>query len=144
MLRRLEPLTTDLRADEEPELLKLERKQHLISRISASVLPGVANAQLLQALHPTPAVGGMPRDKALEWIQTLEPFARGWYAAPVGWLGVDACEFAVAIRSGLVAGNEVSVYSGAGIVQGSDPEAEWQEIENKISDFVKVTRGAPR
>lgn len=88
-------------------------------------------------LHPTPAVGGFPREAALREIAALEPFDRGWYAGPIGWVGKDAAEFAVAIRSGLVAGDRVNLYSGAGIVPGSSPDKEWEEIENKIGNFIK-------
>ena len=143
LLRQLHLLSTRVDADETPSLLRLERKQHLISRIRARLRDGVGDADLLQALHPTPAVGGSPRVNALKEIPRLEPFSRGWYAAPVGWFGPDAAEFAVAIRSGLVRDHRVNVYSGAGIVEGSDPSAEWAEIENKISDFVKVTQYRP-
>ena len=71
-------------------------------------------------------------------IEKIEPFERGWYAGPVGWVGHDAAEFAVGIRSGLVENNQLSLFSGAGIVQGSKPEEEWQEIENKISNYLQI------
>ena len=96
---------------------------------------GVTDAGLLEALHPTPAVGGYPRDRALGEIRDLEPFDRGWYAGPVGWIGAEASEFAVGIRSGLVRGRTLDLYSGAGIVAGSVPDEEWAEIEQKIGDF---------
>jgi menaquinone-specific isochorismate synthase len=144
LIRQLHLLCDRVDADESPELLLLERKQHLISRLSGTLRSGTTDTDILQALHPTPAVGGAPRDNALRELPRLEPFSRGWYAAPVGTFGTDFAEFAVAIRSGLVHGRDVNVYSGAGIVDGSDPEREWEEIENKISDFVKVTRGRVR
>jgi menaquinone-specific isochorismate synthase len=93
---------------------------------------------VLRALHPTPAVGGYPRGEALEEIQALEPFDRGWYAGPVGWIGAGGAEFAVGIRSGLVRGNRLTLFSGAGIVAGSVPESEWAEIEQKIGDFTRM------
>ncbi|MCH8528602.1 MAG: isochorismate synthase [Kiritimatiellae bacterium] len=141
ILRQLHLLCDAVEADEAPELLPLERKQHLISRIRGRLRSGVGDRELIQALHPTPAVGGSPRVNALKEIPRLEPFSRGGYAAPVGWFDLENAVFAVAIRSGLVRGARVNVYSGAGIVAGSDPAAEWQEIENKISDFVRVTQG---
>jgi menaquinone-specific isochorismate synthase len=144
LIRNLHLLCDQVDADPDPELLLLERKQHLISHLRGTLRAGKTDADILQALHPTPAVGGAPRDNALKELSRLEPFSRGWYAAPVGTFGVDMAEFAVAIRSGLVQGREVNVYSGAGIVEGSVPEQEWDEIENKISDFVKVTRGRVR
>jgi menaquinone-specific isochorismate synthase len=98
----------------------------------------VTAVELLAALHPTPAVGGVPRDAALGAIRAQEPFDRGWYAGPVGWIGADAAEFAVGIRSGLVWPDRLALYSGAGIVEGSVPDREWDEIEQKIADFAAV------
>lgn len=141
ILRQLHLLSDTVDADEGAELLPLERKQHLISRIRARLRPDITDTDLIASLHPTPAVGGSPRINALKEIPRLEPFSRGGYAAPVGWFSGDRAVFAVAIRSGLVRGDQVNVYSGAGIVEGSDPAAEWLEIENKISDFVRVTQG---
>lgn len=121
--------------DRETELLKLRHCQHLLCKVGGQLNRSDCDAEVLAKLHPTPAVGGVPKEAALEWIEELEDFDRGWYAAPVGWISYDAVEFAVAIRSALVQGDTVSVYTGAGIVPGSTPEAEWDEIENKISDF---------
>jgi menaquinone-specific isochorismate synthase len=136
--QRLHLLAESSEVAAEAELLRLERKQHLHSPARARLRPGVGDADLLEALHPTPAVGGFPSENARAEIRRLEPFRRGWYAAPVGWIGRDAAEFAVAIRSGLVRGDTVRVYSGAGVVRGSDPAGEWREIEEKIGDFRKV------
>ena len=72
------------------------------SRVTAHLLEGCQDGALIDRLHPTPAVGGYPTENALDEIRRLETFQRGWYAAPVGWIGVDEAEFAVAIRSGLV------------------------------------------
>lgn len=144
LIRQLHLLCEHVEADSEPEVLLLERKQHLISRLEGDLREDVRDADILRALHPTPAVGGTPRENALRELPRLEPFSRGWYAAPVGTFGLETAEFAVAIRSGLVHDRDVNVYSGAGIVEGSDPMREWEEIENKISDFVKVTRGRLR
>lgn len=119
-------------------LLKLATVQHLITSFKATLAPGLSDADILAAMHPTPAVGGYPVYLAVEKIQELEPFDRGWYAGPVGWVGHDAAEFAVAIRSGLVAGDKLHLYAGAGIVKGSTAESEWTEIENKLSGFTKV------
>ncbi len=79
-----------------------------------------------------------PTENALDEIRRLEPFQRGWYAAPVGWIGVDEAEFAVAIRSGLIHEDRLTLYSGAGIVPGSTADSEWDEIEHKISDFLQL------
>ena len=71
-------------------------------------------------------------------IHELEGFDRGWYAGPIGWVGAEDAEFAVAIRSGLVSDRTLSLYSGAGLVEGSVPEQEWAEIEQKIQDFASL------
>ncbi|MFP4191360.1 MAG: isochorismate synthase MenF [Candidatus Hydrogenedentota bacterium] len=116
-------------------LVRLDRCQHIGWSIQGLLREDATDGAILEALHPTPAVAGTPTDKALTRIRELEPFDRGWYAGPFGWIGYDAAEFAVAIRSGLQQGETVSLYSGAGIVPGSEPEAEWAEIENKMSTF---------
>ncbi|MFQ5850946.1 MAG: isochorismate synthase MenF [Candidatus Binatia bacterium] len=134
----LAPLCESLEVDGSTSLLKLAQCQHLLSVFKGTLGNGVRDADLLRGLQPTPAVGGYPTAAALEEIEKLEPFDRGWYAGPVGWVGPNTAEFAVAIRSGLVDGSRLYLFSGAGIVEGSTPEGEWDEIENKISDFIKV------
>jgi menaquinone-specific isochorismate synthase len=131
----LSPLCEELEIDGDVAEMRLARGRHLRSRVCGTLKEGVTDAVLLEALHPTPAVGGHPRDRALEEIKALEPFDRGLYAGPVGWIGAEASEFAVGIRSGLVRGRTLSLYSGAGIVSGSVPDQEWAEIEQKIGDF---------
>jgi menaquinone-specific isochorismate synthase len=128
-------LCEELEIDTDVAEMKLARGRHLRSKVRGILREGVTDAGLLEALHPTPAVGGHPREGALEEIRDLEPFDRGLYAGPVGWIGADASEFAVGIRSGLVRGRTLALYSGAGIVAGSVPDEEWAEIEQKISDF---------
>lgn len=119
-------------------LLKLARIQHLVSLINIKLKKGITDNDLIDALHPTAAVGGYPKDCVMDEISRLEQFDRGWYAAPVGWIGQDSAEFVVAIRSGLVNNNILNLYSGAGIIKGSTAENEWDEIENKIGNFIKV------
>lgn len=134
----LTSLSEHMAMDEEPSLLKLARGQHLYSGINARLHHDVSDADILERLHPTPALGGHPTERALQWIARLEPFDRGWYAAPVGWVSKEAAEFAVAIRSGLVQSHKLSLFSGAGLVTGSTAANEWDEIELKIRDFIKV------
>lgn len=138
----LQPLCETLELDKAPSLLKLARGQHLYTAVRGVLSENVTDADILAALHPTPALGGSPTGEALARIAELEPFDRGWYAAPVGWVSRDAVEFAVAIRSGLVQPRRLSLFSGAGIVRGSTPGSEWEEIELKIRDFIKVLTGA--
>jgi menaquinone-specific isochorismate synthase len=122
-------------------VMKLANLQHLVTRFEGVLADGAFDADLLQRLHPTPAVGGYPVDRALTRIRgmkSLEPFDRGWYAGPVGWIGRNEAEFAVGIRSGLVEHNRLHLYAGAGIVRGSTPESEWREIEDKVNNFIKA------
>ncbi|NBC19318.1 MAG: isochorismate synthase [Bacteroidetes bacterium] len=135
---RLAALSTDLQVDDEPSEMKLARGRHLVSHLEGQLRDGVTHFDLMQQLHPTPAVGGYPHEQALAAIRTQEPFDRGWYAGPVGWMSKDAAEMAVAIRSGLVHDRHLALYSGAGIVEGSTPDGEWDEIEHKLSDFMDV------
>ena len=96
------------------------------------------------AAHPTPAVGGTPTSFANAWIRTHEPVARGWYAAPVGWFDLDGNgELAVAIRSGVIAGNRAHLWAGAGIVAGSDPDRELAETELKLQAMLGALGVAP-
>jgi menaquinone-specific isochorismate synthase len=129
------PLCEELEIEDHVSEMKLVRGRHLRSKVRGTLRDGVTDAALLDAMHPTPAVGGHPRTGALEQIQALETFDRGWYAGPVGWIGAEGSEFAVGIRSGLVRGKTLALYSGAGIVAGSVPDEEWAEIEQKIGDF---------
>jgi len=121
---------------ERPSILRLRNVQHLYTPMEGILEDNLVDAQLIGTLHPTPAVGGTPRDRALDWIRRHEPFDRGIYAAPVGWVGYDEAEFAVAIRSALVQSDAISIYSGAGIVPGSTEEDEWDEIESKMKNFL--------
>ena len=126
--------------EERPSLLRLRNCQHLYTRMSGilSEAESDSDATLIETLHPTPAVGGLPSVSACAWLKEYEPFDRGIYAAPVGWVGYDSAGFCVAIRSGLVNGKELSLYCGAGIVPGSRPDEEWDEIEHKMGNFLQI------
>ena len=134
----LAPLCGSLNAGAAPSVVKLRQCQHLMSTFEGALRDGVGDAELLKALHPTPAVGGYPTGRALREIEEREPFDRGWYAGPVGWVGRHGAEFAVAIRSGLVEGSTLSVFAGAGILAGSVPGDEWEELDYKISHFTQA------
>jgi len=134
----LDPLCNELQSDNAFQLRKLRGSQHLVTHFTGTLKKDICDYQILSALHPTPAVAGSPKEMAINTIHHIEPFKRGWYAGPVGYVGYNVSEFAVAIRSGLVHGDHLSLYAGAGIVNGSTAEGEWNEIENKISNFIKV------
>ncbi|MDQ3334006.1 MAG: isochorismate synthase [Myxococcota bacterium] len=119
------PVTPDVRA--------LRHVLHLHTPFHATLREPRHVLELVARLHPTPAVGGTPATTAIEWIQTHEPSARGWYSSPVGWFDFDGNgEFAVAIRSGVLVGNRAHLYAGAGIVAGSDPDRELAETDAKL------------
>jgi menaquinone-specific isochorismate synthase len=129
--------------ERELTILKLNKVQHLYTQFQGTLKSHLTDAEILPKLHPTPAVGGFPRELALALIRELEPFDRGWYAAPVGWLGYDDAEFAVAIRSGAIDGNRLLLFAGAGIVRGSQAAEEWAEVENKIRHFTDLFTDLP-
>ena len=124
--------------EEAPAVLQLILVQHLLQRTVGWLKPGVTDEAIVKALHPTPAVGGVPTGAALSCIRAHEPFDRGWYAAPLGLISRDKADLTVAIRSGLLRGNTLSLYCGAGIVSASQPEAEWLETEVKFENFLNV------
>jgi menaquinone-specific isochorismate synthase len=116
-----------------PEVLELLQVEHLLTRIQGELTEDRSALDLARRLHPTPAVGGTPRDTALEWLAKHEPLDRGWYCGGVGWLGLEGDgEFSVALRCARLDGADVSLYAGAGIVERSDPEAEWIETGLKL------------
>ena len=130
----LKELCTDTTAGT-TTVLRLPAVQHLMTRLSGRLAAGVGVADLVDALHPTPAVGGEPAEAARRFLTRHEPFDRGWYAAPVGWIGPGEGTFAVAIRSALIDGGAVSLYTGNGVVTGSSPDAEWAELEAKVGCY---------
>lgn len=132
-----------MKYDPAPSLRRLRKVQHLYTYMEGILREHDSDAALIAALHPTPAVGGAPRDRALAWIAAHEPFDRGVYAAPVGWVGFDDAEFCVGIRSGLIEGSTLALYSGAGIVPGSSAAGEWDEIENKMASFLEALYDHP-
>ncbi|HWR98005.1 MAG TPA: isochorismate synthase, partial [Candidatus Methanoperedens sp.] len=140
--RGLGELCRSYRADPEISLLKLSRIQHLRRGFEGTLRGQVDDVAIVAALHPTPAVAGNPTAAAVAEIAQREPFSRGWYAGPLGWVDPRGADFTVAIRSGLLSGSRLALFTGAGIVRGSRPIAEWEELENKLAGFVKVI-GAP-
>ena len=131
-------LAAHVTMDTQPSIMRLASERHLVSRLRAIMNLGYTSLDVLEALHPSPAVGGYPSDQALDFIRTHESFDRGWYAGPVGWLGVNESEFAVGIRSALISGSTIRLYSGAGIVRGSTPLNEWNEIGYKVGNLAEI------
>jgi menaquinone-specific isochorismate synthase len=139
ILGRLAPLTSQLEISPAPGVYKLSNIQHLFTPIRATLADPDGILPLVEALHPTPALGGSPRAQALEFISRAEPVPRGWYAAPVGWIDykLDGA-FAVAIRSAVVQERRAWLYAGAGIVADSEPEKEWTETELKFKPMFEA------
>ena len=128
----LASLGADIRHPDEPGVRTLRHVHHLHTPITASLTTRRHVLELAEALHPTPAVGGTPTRAAMQWIAERE-VARGWYSSPVGWFDLDGNgEFAVAIRSGVLAGERAHLYAGAGIVAGSAPDREIAETDTKL------------
>jgi menaquinone-specific isochorismate synthase len=128
---QLAPFASRVKAGER-RVKRLATVQHLWTPITATLGADEHVLSLVEALHPTPAVGGLPPGRALSTIRETEPFDRGWYAAPVGW--IDAAgngSFAVAIRSAVAHGDAATLFAGVGIVEDSDPDREWDEVQLK-------------
>jgi menaquinone-specific isochorismate synthase len=122
-----------------PSLLRLSHIQHLHTPIGADLPAEVSPLTLVEALHPTPAVAGVPAQVACDLIRRGEPCDRGLYAAPLGWVDpYGNSEFIVGIRSALIQGNRARLYAGAGIVAGSDPEKELAEIQLKLQALAEA------
>lgn len=133
ILRRLKPLGLEPRHPARPVLRRLANVQHLHTPVEAPVTSQTRVLDVLAGLHPTPAVGGSPREAAVPCIRKLESFPRGLYAGALGWLNARGeGEFFVGLRSALVDGATARLYAGAGIVSGSEPAKELAETELKF------------
>lgn len=133
MLIDLDGLLNDIHVGDTPKARRAGRLVHLETELGGVLGKDGSLLKLVDALHPTPALGGVPRVLSLDWLRTKEPLDRGFYGGPLGWLcpnGDGVC--LVAIRSALLYPTEAIAYAGAGIVAASDPEAEWGETEQKF------------
>ncbi|GAA3728652.1 isochorismate synthase [Salinactinospora qingdaonensis] len=130
----LRPFCRQLRVPPEPELVKTATMWHLATRVTGELHdPATSSAELARALHPTPAICGTPTEAARDTITDIEPFDRGFYAGAVGYC--DAAgdgEWVVAIRCAEVAGGNIDLFAGGGIVPESDPESELAETSAKL------------
>jgi menaquinone-specific isochorismate synthase len=122
-----------------PQLLKLQHIQHLYTPVIGEKCRAASVLSIVEQMHPTPALGGTPREKAIKEIREAEPLDRGWYAAPIGWMDAEGNgEFAVAIRSGLLQGKEASIFAGCGVVVDSDPMSEYEETKVKFTPMLSA------
>ncbi|MEM9773798.1 MAG: isochorismate synthase [Chloroflexota bacterium] len=139
IIERLEPITVELNVAKQTELMKLGNIQHLYTPITGKFKEAPGIIPLLERLHPTPALGGAPRGKAMAFIEADEPVTRGWYGAPVGFLNPNLDgKFGVAIRSAVAQWDRVWAYAGAGIVADSDPASEWDETAIKFRPMLNA------
>jgi isochorismate synthase len=137
--RTLEPVSVWVTAADDPVLVKVLNVQHLATPIRAQLAEPRPALEVAGLLHPTPAVGGEPRDRALPLIPALEGLDRGWYAGPIGWTDLfDDGEFCVALRCALLRGDVAHLYAGEGIVRDSVPEQELEANEAKLQALLPL------
>jgi isochorismate synthase len=124
----------------EPVAVPFADVTHLVTHVNGRLRDDTTSAlDLARALHPTPAVAGTPRAEALTMIERLEPTPRGNYAGPVGWVGANGDgEFAVGLRCAQIDGRQARLHAGAGIVTGSNPDAEWDETSAKFEPMLRA------
>jgi menaquinone-specific isochorismate synthase len=140
--KRLAAFDVDVKLEPEPGLLVLSNVQHLHTPISGDLPQGSHILDMVECLHPTPAVGGTPREAVVADISQWEPFSRGLFAGITGWFDSRGNgEFAVGIRSALTRGSGARLYAGAGIVKGSQPDAEFRETSIKMEALLRCIRG---
>jgi menaquinone-specific isochorismate synthase len=137
MVSELEPFCEWVEADAQPFSLALPDLWHLATDVRGKLKPATSLLDVIAKLHPTAAVAGTPRDLAIELIEELEPYDRGGYAGPVGWVSADGSgELAIALRGGIIETSAdqvvVRAIAGCGIVAESDPQAELAETELKF------------
>ncbi|KGR78409.1 isochorismate synthase [Ureibacillus sinduriensis] len=126
----------------QPKLLKIRDIQHLYTPVEGKLSQDATILQLVKLLHPTPALGGVPRQGAMKIIRDNEAMNRGLYAAPLGWIDAEGNgEFAVAIRSAALKDNKAYLYAGGGIVADSEPNSEYEETLVKFRPMLRALGG---
>ena len=140
--RALRPHSVWVETGGEPELIKVANIQHLATPVHAQLADARSAVELAGLLHPTPAIGGEPREVALAAIPELERMDRGWYAGAIGWMdAAEDGEFCVGIRSALLRDRTAHIYAGNGIVADSDPAEELAETELKLGALLPLVSG---
>lgn len=140
----LSKITTDERSIQQPKLLKNRDIQHLFLPIEGKRKQGSGFLAGIQQLHPTPALGGEPKELALQWLRSHEHLQRGLYGGPIGWIAIneDIGEFAVGIRSALVIQETSYLFAGCGIVKESEASLEREETRIKFRPMLRGIGGA--
>lgn len=139
LTNRLAPLVAELTVPRTPSLKQMATVQHLSTEIDGVLATGVGILDVIQATHPTPAVGGVERDAAVRYIKDHEVIDRGWYTGGIGWInGVGDGAICIGLRCGLIRENTTHVFAGAGIVAGSEPKAELDETRLKLRPLMDL------
>lgn len=138
---KMETLVDEIKIDKSEGILKQKFVQHIHTTLEGKLRDEVKSFDLIKTFHPTPAVGGKPKESALSLIKKLEPYKRGFYAAPIGYFSKASSEFAVAIRCALAHGDKLHIFGGCGIVADSLPKNEWIETKNKMKNFHNILGG---
>ncbi|MOA17164.1 Isochorismate synthase DhbC [compost metagenome] len=136
----LSPVCAELDVPDKPSLINTAALWHLSTRIEGRLADPETNAlQLACLLHPTPAVCGFPTERAHRLIRFVEPFERGLFTGMVGWTDSEGNgEWVVTIRCGTVQRETVRLFAGAGIVEASEPESEWAEVQTKLKTMLNA------
>ncbi len=138
--KQLQTCCSDLRWAA-PEERPFAHLRHLYHQLEGDLKGYITDKMLIEELHPTPALGGFPRDATMNYLLNVEPFCRGWYGAPIGLVSEKETDLAIAIRSMVVSGNQLHLFSGAGIVKDSEPTKEWEELDRKIAHILRWVDG---
>jgi len=133
---QLDPCCSDLQFGSQEER-PFGNLRHLYQKLDGMLKTKISDKMLIAKLHPTPAVGGLPRECTLNYLRSVEPIHRGWYGAPIGLVSEKETDLAIAIRSMVVSHNQIHLFAGAGIVKGSDSAKEWEELDRKIAHVVR-------
>lgn len=138
IIHDIQSFTKQLEYDKKPTILTNKHLYHLYTKIQADLLSENV-LEIVNQLHPTPALGGFPKVEAIKFIEHEEFGTRGFYGAPLGYIDLDNNgEFVVSIRSMLVRGNAATLYSGCGIVKDSNAITEFEETDLKFKPMLKA------
>ncbi|MDC1067937.1 isochorismate synthase [Candidatus Kapabacteria bacterium] len=136
--RRLNKVCNNLSVSK-TRIKRLKYLLHIHNEIEGDLNDSVSDLELINLLHPTPAVGTLPNLNT-DIIFDLEKWDRGMYAAPIGFISKDKSEIVVGIRTAFKIDKKLFIFTGAGIVSESDAESEWTEINNKMQNFIKIIK----
>ncbi|MBU8879864.1 isochorismate synthase [Bacillus sp. FJAT-29790] len=138
----MEDASEEVTLADQPQLMKMRDIQHLYTPVIGRAKEHTSLLLLVDRLHPTPALGGLPKNKAVEKIREVEELDRGFYGAPLGWMDYKGNgEFVVSIRSGLIQGHEASIFAGCGVVEDSNAESEYVETKIKFRPMLTALGG---